>query len=609
MLIRSLNPLSTQPHPAPVVRSPAPVTPQITVLDTGGQYTHLIARRVRQLGVYADVQPSGTPASTLATRKGIIISGGPASVSEFGSPDIDPAILTAAVPVLGICYGHQLIAKHLGGTVEKGERGEYGLARLTVTAEDPLWTGVTDSQIWMSHFDTVSCAPPGFEIIASSEISGVAAMSHRSRKLFGLQFHPEVIHTQAGMRILDNFVFGICGAMRDWEPSSQAPVIEDQIRSAVKDRNVFFFVSGGVDSTVAYTLCLRALGPSRVYGVYVDSGLMRKNETSYVRHVFRELGAAHFLVDDAESEFLSALDSVYEPEAKRRAIGEQFLRVQERVLASEHFLDGYWILGQGTIYPDTIESAGTAHADLIKTHHNRVAGIQALIDSGSIVEPLTSFYKDEVRAIGRELGIPNPFLARHPFPGPGLAIRCLCSNRSADVVRDPDGFVLPICSVGVQGDARSYRHVLALAERPTEDHIQRAAPALINARSDINRVVAPCGLKYTLGSMRVSKTTITKERLELLRTADAIVRGFCSAPDLDSQVWQFPVILLPVGAEDSLESLVLRPVNSVDGMTADVVLLPDAWLDDLTAKLLDLPSIAAVFYDLTHKPPGTIEWE
>jgi len=579
------------------------------VLDTGGQYTHLIARRVRELGVYADVQPSDTPLQTLQSRKGVIISGGPASVRETGSPDIDPALLSAGVPVLGICYGHQLMARHLGGSVQKGERGEYGVARLTVTGTDPLWRGVAPSRIWMSHFDTVAAVPPGFEITASTDTCGIAGMSNFARKLFGLQFHPEVVHTEAGMRILENFVFSICGATRDWDLSQRVPLVEDQIRSAAAGRNVFFFVSGGVDSTVAYTLCLRALGPERVFGIYVDTGLMRKGETEFVRGVFQKLGAENFMIQDAEPAFLGALDGIYDPEEKRCAIGEEFVRVQARVLATEHFLDGQWILGQGTIYPDTIESGGTANADLIKTHHNRVAGIQALIQSGRIVEPLASFYKDEVREIGREIGVPPGFLARHPFPGPGLAIRCLCSGKSAHVTQDSDGFLLPVRSVGVQGDARSYRAVLALPGKPRLDHIQNTAPALTNTRSDINRVVALCGAKTALESMQVVKAAITKQRLEILREADAIVRDFCLATDFEAQVWQFPVVLLPLGTEASPESVVLRPVNSVDGMTADVVLMPDAWLDDLTAKLLDLPAVAAVFYDLTHKPPGTIEWE
>ncbi len=583
--------------------------PQITVLDTGGQYTHLIARRVRELGVYADVQPSDTRAADLRFRRGLIVSGGPASVCEPGSPDIDPEMLQLGTPVLGICYGHQLLAKHLGGKVQKGERGEYGVAHLNVTCEDTLWNGVERSQIWMSHFDTVASIPAGFRVTASTEISGIAAMSDPQRKLFGIQFHPEVAHTHAGMRILENFVFDICGASKDWDVSQRVAIVEEQIRTVVKDRNVFFFVSGGVDSTVAYTLCLRALGPDRVYGIYVDTGLMRNGETDFVRSIFQELGATHFLVDSAEKEFLAALKELKDPEQKRCAIGEQFVKVQERILMTEHFLDGHWILGQGTIYPDTIESGGSAKADLIKTHHNRVAGIQALMDSGRIIEPLTSFYKDEVREIGRELGVPAKFLSRHPFPGPGLAIRCLCSETEAKVTETSDGFLLPLRSVGVQGDARSYRSVLCLARTPSLDDIRNAAPALINSRSDINRVVALSGARAPLASMRVFQASITKRRLHILREADAIVRSLCIETGFDDQVWQFPVILLPLGTNEARESIVLRPINSLDGMTADVVLMQPEMLQRLTKQLLKMREIAAVFYDLTSKPPGTIEWE
>ncbi len=583
--------------------------PQISVLDTGGQYTHLIARKVRELGVYADVQPSETRAKDLSSCRGVIISGGPASVYSPDSPTIDPGLLQSGVPVLGICYGHQLLAYHLGGIVEKGDHGEYGLAHLTVTCDDALWNGVERSQIWMSHRDSVAEVPVGFRVIASTETSGVAAMSHPQRKLFGLQFHPEVVHTHAGARILENFVFGICGANKDWDISQRVPAVEDQIRRIVKDRNVFFFVSGGVDSTVAYTLCLRALDPERVYGIYVDTGLMRQGETEFVRGIFEELGAQNFMVDSAEEEFLTVLNGITDPEQKRHAIGEQFVRVQQRILASQHFLDGHWILGQGTIYPDTIESGGSAKADLIKTHHNRVAGIQALIDSGRIVEPLTSFYKDEVREIGREIGVPQKFLVRHPFPGPGLAIRCLCSEQDTGVVHTPDGFLLPVRSVGVQGDSRSYRDVLALPTKPTAEDVLVSAPKLTNKRADINRVVALCGAKTNLGAMRAFKAAITKERLDLLRSADAIVRSFCLETGFEDRVWQFPIVLLPVGIDEAGESVVLRPINSVDGMTADVVLMEPEPLDRLTAQLLKLPQVAAVFYDLTNKPPGTIEWE
>jgi GMP synthase (glutamine-hydrolysing) len=585
------------------------IIPQITVLDTGGQYTHLIARRVRELGVYCDVQPSEAPLESLRGRKGIIISGGPSSVLEPASPDIDPRILNNDAPVLGICYGHQLIAKHLGGDVQKGSRGEYGLAHLTVTENNPLWAGVSESQIWMSHFDSVASVPPGFSIIATSAVSGVAAMSDASRQIFGIQFHPEVVHTHAGQRVLENFVFGICGATKDWNISRRVQQVEEQIRSLAGDRNIFFFVSGGVDSTVAYTLCLRALGPDRVYGIYVNSGLMRKNETEFVRSVFAELGAKHFLVDEAETEFLKSLEGLIDPEAKRAAIGERFVKVQERILATEHFLDGKWILGQGTIYPDTIESGGTSKSDLIKTHHNRVAGIQALIEAGRIIEPLSSFYKDEVREIGRELGLPARFLSRHPFPGPGLAIRCLCAEKDEAVAVSDDGILLPVRSVGVQGDARSYRQVLALPHQPSDADVQVHAPELINRRIDVNRIIGLCGSKSTLNGFGVFATAITKQRLDLLREADSIVRDFCVTTGFEEMVWQFPVVLLPVGTSDMPESIVLRPINSVDGMTADVVLMSSNILKELTDRLLKLPSIAAVFYDLTHKPPGTIEWE
>lgn len=586
-------------------------SPQITVLDTGGQYTHLIARRIRELGVYADVVASDTPAPELKTRRGLVISGGPASVLEAGCPDIDPAILKLGVPVLGICYGHQLLARHLGGTVEKGERGEYGIAQLEVTSADPLWQGVERSRIWMSHFDTVSKVPAGFEVIGSSAVSGVAAMSDTARRLFGIQFHPEVVHTQAGRQILENFVFGICSAKNDWNVSQRVPLVEDQIKATVRDRNVFFFVSGGVDSTVAYTLCLRALGPDRVFGIYVDTGLMRAGETELVRSIFEELGAKNFIVDQAEGEFLAALAGLHEPEAKRRAIGEQFVKVQERILATEHFLDGHWILGQGTIYPDTIESGGTAKADLIKTHHNRVAGIQSLMDAGRIIEPLTSFYKDEVREIGRELGVPAKFLARHPFPGPGLAIRCLCADADREGAAEvtDEGVILPIRSVGVQGDARSYRKVLALESKPSREAIEAIAPALTNKRRDINRVIAQCGTKGPLQSLRVFPATVTKRRLDTLRRADELVREFCLASGFEDRVWQFPVVLIPVGAENARESIVLRPINSVDGMTADVVLMDALHLAGLTDQLLAIPEVSTIFYDLTHKPPGTIEWE
>ncbi|MGD0438263.1 MAG: glutamine-hydrolyzing GMP synthase, partial [Bryobacteraceae bacterium] len=262
-------------------------TPQITVLDAGGQYCHLIARKIRDLGVYADVCPSETPASELAGRKGLIISGGPDSVYEPDSSRIDPAILHSASAVLGICYGQQRMAFELGGKVKKGEQGEYGLALLDAVKPHQLFKDVNgDRQVWMNHRDQVEAVPEGFDVLASTDTCAVAAMAHRERPLIGVQFHPEVVHTKPGTQILSNFVFGVCGCVKDWDPKDRIRPIESQIREVAGDRNVFFFVSGGVDSTVAYTLCLRALGPERVHGIYVDTGLMREGETEYVRDLF-----------------------------------------------------------------------------------------------------------------------------------------------------------------------------------------------------------------------------------------------------------------------------------------------------------------------------------
>jgi GMP synthase (glutamine-hydrolysing) len=582
--------------------------PQITVLDAGGQYCHLIARKVRDLGVYADVRPSDTPASDLLGRKGIIISGGPSSVYDPASPRIDPTILDPrqGSAVMGICYGQQLIAHELGGVVQKGERGEYGLAHLERMRQHALFDGINgDLQVWMNHRDLVRSAPEGFEVLAATETIDVAAMAHRKRPIVAVQFHPEVAHTRQGRRILANFVFNICGCERDWDPKDRIASLEQQIRSAAGAGNVFFFVSGGVDSTVAYTLCLRALGPNRVYGTYVDTGLMREGEAEYVERLFHHLGATAFHIEDARDEFLGALTGICDPERKRHIIGEQFVAVQQRVLQTGHFLEGNWILGQGTIYPDTIESGGTAKADVIKTHHNRVAGIQKLIDAGRIIEPLTSFYKDEVREIGGELGIPDEFLHRHPFPGPGLAIRCLCSPDERPLERRPEGWLLPIRSVGVQGDSRSYRAVLALESFPSGDE----ATALVNRIMDINRVVALVASHRPINDLRVSSGYLSPERLERLRLCDAIVRRRTHESGFDAQVWQLPVVLIPIGAPEAPDSIVLRPIDSVDGMTAQAVRMPDDLLGSVAAELLTVAGVSAVFFDLTHKPPGTIEWE
>ena len=587
-----------------------PVRPQIVVLDTGGQYCHLIARKIRELGVYSEIRPSETPASALEGVRGIVISGGPASVYEPDAPRVDPAIFELGCPVLGLCYGHQMIAWRLGGEVRRGEKGEYGLAWLETIGQDPLFAGAEGRQpIWMSHRDTVTRVPPGFSILGATETCPVAAMGDPARRIYGLQFHPEVVHTANGKRILANFLFSICGCEKDWSPREQSARIREEIRRTAGTRNVFFFVSGGVDSTVAFTLCLRALGPERVRAAYVDTGLMRAGETDFVRNVFESLAPGVFRVEDASERFLAALEGVRDPEQKRRIIGELFVDVQEEILASGDYLEGEWILGQGTIYPDTIESGGTAKADVIKTHHNRVSGIQRLIAENRIVEPLHSLYKDEVRELGRELGLPEELLERHPFPGPGLAIRCLCEDAAKPVERLGEGWLAPLHSVGVQGDSRSYRPVLILEASPGEPNLLERAADLINRTPAINRVIAVAASHAPVSALQTSPAALCRIRLERLRRADAIVREITHRTGFDREVWQFPVILVPLGNPERPDSVVLRPIHSVDGMTARAVPLPPALLDEITRRLLGEPGICAVFVDLTHKPPGTIEWE
>jgi GMP synthase (glutamine-hydrolysing) len=516
------------------------------------------------------------------------------------------------VPVLGICYGQQLIAQLLGGVVRQGDKGEFGLALLDLLNGDSrLLRGVADhQQIWMSHRDSVMTPPAGFHVLAKTSTCETAAMEDPARRIYGVQFHPEVVHTVQGRRILENFLFGICGCAKDWNAGQRIALVEDEIRRVVGERSVFFFVSGGVDSTVAFTLCLRALGAGRVRGVYVDTGLMREGETEFVERTFETLGHGVVEIARCEREFVEPLEQVREPEMKRHLIGEQFVRVQERIIESRGLLDGHWILGQGTIYPDTIESGGTANAATIKTHHNRVPGVQKLMESGRIVEPLADFYKDEVREIGRELGLPASLLDRHPFPGPGLAIRCLCAEADEPVRHVPEGWLIPVRSVGVQGDARSYAPVLAIDAFPSvSSRLQDEATELINRTAGINRVVARVSMRERFERQRVFASSITHGRLELLRRADAIVRELCHESGFEEKVWQFPVILIPVGAEGARDSVVLRPIQSVDGMTADSVAMPDELLHSMAGRLMAIPGIAGVYYDLTHKPPGTIEWE
>jgi GMP synthase (glutamine-hydrolysing) len=448
-------------------------------------------------------------------------------------------------------------------------------------------------------------------------------MEDRKRKIFGLQFHVEVTHSQHGMTMLKNFV-GLCDHA-PWKIDNFVEHVSGQIKEEVRDRNVFMLVSGGVDSSVAFTLLNKVLGPDRVQGLLVDTGLMRKNEVKLIADAFKKLGIKNLHVEDASEEFFTALEGLYDPEAKRKAIGETFLAVQKRV--SEHMglkIEDGWMLGQGTIYPDTIETGGTKHADHIKTHHNRVDAVQKLIDAGLVIEPLKELYKDEVRKLGEELGLPKELVERHPFPGPGLGVRILCGASAPRPALDAETEAvlqrvigshvhaeLPIKSVGVQGDGRTYRHALALFShhscKVTPEQIALAT-TIPNAVRAYSRVVL-CTSHNQPPTFVFSPGALTRDRADMLREADAIVNEEMHKASLYESIWQFPVVLLPFGLMHGGQSIVLRPIRSENAMTADAVPLGEAVLQKMTDRLMSLAGIEAVFLDLTNKPPGTIEWE
>ncbi len=595
---------------------------KVVVLDSGGQYCHLIARKIRELGVYAEIRPVGTPASRLGGYRGAIISGGPASVFEPDSPQPHPSLFRARLPILGICYGHQLLAQHLQGEVAPGHTREFGHAVLTVQANGSIFHGLKEHQrIWMSHGDQVTKLPRGFRVLGATRDCAIAAMGDDKRRLYGLQFHPEVTHTEHGLDILRNFLFRVCGCRGDWHPGDRVRELQAGIRRRAGDRRVLFFLSGGVDSTVAYTLTERALGPERVHAICVDTGFMRAAETREISAVFRQHHLGALEVVDARKRFFTALRGVTDPETKRRIIGALFVDVQDEILASRRYRSKEWLLGQGTIYPDTIESGGTQHAALIKTHHNRVDRIQQLIAEKRVLEPLAQFYKDEVRVLGRALGLPDSVVRRHPFPGPGLAIRCLCSER--ELRPEPDlgialeagevgymAFLLPLRSVGVQGDLRTYGKLTVLHGAPVHhEALEQLTTRITNQHRHTNRVVVALSPSLLVpDEWRIRKATLTPARIRLLQKVDQIVTRFLHEEFLYDLIWQCPVVLLPF-SRDGGETVALRPISSVDGMTAEVVHIPPSQLKRLTAELAAVPGIDAVFYDISNKPPSTIEWE
>ncbi|MFW5959685.1 MAG: glutamine-hydrolyzing GMP synthase [Chitinivibrionales bacterium] len=595
----------------------------ICVVDFGGQYTHLIANRVRRLGVYSKIVESPARREDFKGCSGVILSGGPSSVLSSNSPDIGDWIFSLGVPLLGLCYGHQLLAWKLGGNIDKGEQSEFGTALMDVVQKDnSLFKGLEEKeQIWMSHGDSVSELPESYEVLGSTKECRAAAVAAPGRDIYGLQFHPEVTDTPNGMKILSNFL-DICGCARTWTKKNFLQELVDDVKEKCEGKSVFLLVSGGVDSSVAFALMNKALGSERVYGLHIDNGLMRHRESEEILEYMGRNGFDNLKVYDASEEFLDVLKNVSDPEEKRYIIGTEFIKVKERAQKGMGLNADDWLLAQGTIYPDTIESSGTKHADKIKTHHNRVDVIIELMEKGLVIEPLNKLYKDEVRELGKELGLPGELVLRHPFPGPGLGVRTLCSDgeifatekgtsEKISSIAGEEGLnatVLPVKSVGVQGDERSYAHPALVTGEADWETLERVSTRMTNSCRDINRVVygvdLPDGPEYT-----IEKAFVTKSRLDKLRMADHYVREVLFETGEYKDVWQMPVVLLPLLDSKGQECIVLRPVASTEAMTARFYPMARQSLEMMAQRIRGVRGIGDIFFDITHKPPATIEWE
>ena len=621
---------------------------KIVVLDFGSQYAHLIAKRFRALGYYSEIELPSCDVEKLRDAKGIVFSGGPASVYDEKTPDFNSRILDLDVPILGLCYGHYIVHLGYNGKVGKAEVGEFGFAQLNIRKDlnSPLFKGIDpQQQVWMSHQDGVLSMGDGFEVIGSTKDCPFAATQNLAKKRFSLQCHCEVKDTPCGNQIFENFA-QYCQMPKNWDEDAVLNHIIEDTKKQAGDKNVLLFLSGGVDSTVAFALLNKALGQDRVLGLHIDNGFMRKNESSNVDKAYRGHNFNNFVVKDASESFLSAIAGLTDPQKKRMAVGENFITVRDNFVKEQNLDENRYMLAQGTLYPDIIESGGTKNSHTIKTHHNRVEGIKKLIEKGLIIEPLKDLYKDEVRRMGKKLGLEDDLVMRHPFPGPGLSINVLCSDGvlSADdkeelkkAKEEFEGIeitefcenckaslvktVLPVKSVGVQGDFRTYRFPACLAFKKDEkgfyhvpkvrEKVEKTSSTITNSARFLNRTVIKLYQKPGVEDedLVLQKGYCTRERLDQLREVDDIVLTELHKNGWYDKIFQHLTIDLPYATSEKKASFVLRPVVSEDVMTARFAWLPMELMENIVKQIAELDFVDSLYLDCTNKPPATFGWE